>query len=191
MLNFNTQFSVLLIVSILLIGGCSVPQRTLRPALGTLDTVSFIIKTHAEMKKVLEISDTLNIFFENVFYNNLSISLSYHGNSINRVDSSAYNLLFKRKDYYESIRGDEEKVPLPQQNYIRTVRRLDFMPNASRLGYEPLYLVMSLPYYVRDNQWFIIFGYVDQYCHGDAFGLLVQFSNGEAKILWIIDAGSS
>jgi hypothetical protein len=182
---------VSLIVSLIQIGGCAASRRNSKSELGALDTVSFILKTNVAMMQKLETPDSVHVFFENVFYNNLSLTLRYHENSFKKLDSSVYNILQKRKEYYAFLREIEEKVPLPKQTYVKTVRRIDFIKYASSLSYEPIYLVMSLPYYVRENHWFVEISYMDQYCHGDSFGVLVNFINGEVKIVWIFDAGSS
>lgn len=127
---------------------------------------------------------------ENVFRNNLDIILQSYSNSIISRDNQVYPALLKDTLRYYVKYEDQEFIPIAAScDYVFFDRSI-FRGGARVFEYELNYVSITMPYQVRDNEWFIILANCNGSLCGALYGISVRMENCKVKYNWVFDAGA-
>lgn len=186
------SFKILMIISwIFVFTRCGVSKSTNEYQTGTLDTINFVLSVDDQLRNKLGINDSIELYFEGIFYNNLEIILEYYSDDLEVIDPNySRNLTMSRPYYFQKYAG-VEKISFPRNSNLNLVKRSDFMMIESDFPEEMIFAIFNMPYYLSDGKWFVLLGYYDRYSHGYSYGLIVEHSKHRTQILHVFDAGAS
>jgi hypothetical protein len=191
MRNFRLNFIFILIYLYFFLPSCSNTIRVQSGLQEQLDTTVFIEAVNLQLRTQLGIPDSLVIFYDDVLINKLRYVLYTHKEKISAIDFKYFNRLQNDTLKYDLLYGEREKIPFPVNSSLLVISRGEFRFRDDREEKEQWFFTMFLPYYVGESKWLTIAMYINQWGHGEYYGLIVEHQNGKTEILNIFNAGAS